>query len=73
MWKLKDEETARLFTHEIAARNDDVTKADDIQKRWLLMKETWLNASKQLCGMTKRTPRHKTWWWNKDVEKVIAK
>ena len=41
MWKLKDEETARLFTHEMAARNDEVTKADDIQKKWLLMKETW--------------------------------
>ena len=34
VWKLKDEETARLFTQEIAARNDDVTKADDIQKKW---------------------------------------
>ena len=22
VWKLKDEETARLFTHEMAARND---------------------------------------------------
>ena len=41
VWKLKDEETARLFTHEMAARNDDVTKADDIQKKCLLMKETW--------------------------------
>ena len=36
MWILKDEETARLFTHEMAARNDN---ADDIQKKWLLMKE----------------------------------
>ena len=25
VWKLKDEETARLFTREMAARNDDVT------------------------------------------------
>ena len=29
-------ETARLFTLEMAARNDEVTKADDIQKKWLL-------------------------------------
>ena len=39
VWKLKGEETARLFTHEMAARNYEVTKADDIQKEWLLMKE----------------------------------
>ena len=26
VWKLKDEETTRLFTHEMAARNDEVTK-----------------------------------------------
>ena len=69
VWKLKDEETSRLFTHEMAARNDEVTKADDIQKNWLLMKETWLKGSKQVCGMTKGPPRHKTWWWNRDVGK----
>ena len=40
VWKLKDEETVRLFTREMTARNDDVTKADDVQKKWLLMKET---------------------------------
>ena len=34
MWKLKDEETARLFTREMAARNGDVNKADDVQKKW---------------------------------------
>ena len=33
VWKLKDEKTARLVTHEMAARNDEVTKADDIQKK----------------------------------------
>ena len=30
-------------------KNDEVTKADDIQKKWLLMKETWLKGSKQVC------------------------
>ena len=39
VWKLKDEETSRLLTHEMAARNGEVTKADDIQKKWLMMKE----------------------------------
>ena len=74
VWKLKNEETARLFIHEMAARNEEVTKADDIQKKWLLMKETWLKGSKEVCGMTKGPPRHKeTWWWNRDVEKVVAK
>ena len=36
----KDEETARLFTHEMVDRNDEVIKADDIQKKRLLMKGT---------------------------------
>ena len=62
VWKLKDEETARLFTHEMAARNGKVTKADDIQNTWLLMKEAWLKGSKQVCGMTKGPPRHKETW-----------
>ena len=63
VWKWKDEETVRLFIHEMVARNDEVTKADDIQKKWLLMKETWLKGSKQVCGMTKGPPRHKETWW----------
>ena len=38
------------------------------------MKKTWLKGSKQVCGMTKGPPRHKeTWWWNRYVEKVVAK
>ena len=58
----------------MAARNDEVTKADDIQMMWLLMKETWLTAFKQGCGMMKGLSRHKeTWWWNRDVENVVAK
>ena len=66
VWKLKDEETARLFTHEMAVRNDEVTKADDIQKKWLLMKETWLKGSKQVCGMTKCPPD--TWRLGSGIE-----
>ena len=74
VWKLKDEEAVRLFTCEMAAINDNVTKDDDVQKMWLLMKETWLIGSKQVCGMMKGPPRHKeTWWWNRDVEEVVAK
>ena len=46
MWKLKDEETVILFTHEMADKNDDATKADDVHKKWLLMMETWLKGSK---------------------------
>ena len=27
-----------------------------------------------MCGKTKGPPRHKeTWWWNRDVENVVAK
>ena len=38
------------------------------------MKETCLEGSKQVCGMTKGPPRYKeTWWWNRDVEEVFAK
>ena len=58
----------------MAAINDKVTNADDIQNTWLLMKETFLKGSKQVCGMTKRPSRHnETWWWNRDVKKVVAK
>ena len=39
----------------VTARNDEVSKGDDIQKKWLLMKDTWLKASKQVCGMSKRS------------------
>ena len=36
--------------------------------------ESWIKGSKQVCGMTKFPRRHKdTWWWNRDVEEVVAK
>ena len=68
MWKLKNEDTARMFTCEMEAINDDVNKEDDVQKNWLLMKGTWLKGSKLVCGMKKNMPQHKqTWWWNRIV------
>ena len=30
---MEDEETARLFNREMTARNDDVTGANDVQKK----------------------------------------
>ena len=30
VWTMKEEETARLFTREMADRSDNVTKADDV-------------------------------------------
>ena len=36
--------------------------------------ENCLIGTKQVCGMTKCPARHKeTWWWNRDVEEVVAK
>ena len=72
MWKFKDDDTVRLFTCEMSGRNDDVNKADDVQKKWFLMKDTCLKGSKQVCGMTKG-PHKVIWWWNRDVEEVVAK
>ena len=37
-------------------RNYDVTKVDDVRKRWLLMKKTCLKGSKRVCGMTNGPP-----------------
>ena len=37
-------------------------KADDIQKKWLMIKEIWLKGTKQVCGMTNGPPRHKEIW-----------
>ena len=61
-----------MFTCDVAARN--ATKADDVYKKRLLMKETCLKGYKQVCRMTKCTSRHKvTWWCNRDVKEVVSK
>ena len=42
--RLKDEDTARLLL--VKWQLEMMTKSDDVQKKWLLMKETWLKGSK---------------------------
>ena len=38
------------------------------------MKKTLLKCTKQVCGMTKGPPQYnETWWWNRDMEEVVAK
>ena len=39
VWKLKDKGTVKLCTREMTARNYEVIKADDVPKKWLLMKD----------------------------------
>ena len=57
----------------MTARNDDAIKAADFKKKRLLMKETWLKGSEQVCGIAKGPLRHKkTWWRNRDVEEVVV-
>ena len=63
VWKLKDE---KLLDCSLRKWQLEITS------KWLLMKETWLKGSKQVCGMTKG-PHKETWWWNRDVENVVAK
>ena len=37
--KLNDENTAIIITGEMVTRNDDVNQADNVQMKWLLMKD----------------------------------
>ena len=74
VWKLKDEEPAILLPREMTARNDDVTKADDVQKKWLLIKDTWIKGFKQVCGMMNGPSRHKeTCWQSREKWNVCRK
>ena len=38
------------------------------------MNSDWPSATKEVCGRTKGSRRHKeTWWWNEEIEKEVEK
>ena len=57
-------ETVRLFTREMAARDDNVAETVDVHKRLLLMGKTWLKGSGRVCGLAKGPPRYLVVVWS---------
>ena len=53
MCKLKDEDTTRLITREMTARNDCINKADDVQKALDATVSQWVcQAAVQIVSKT---------------------
>ena len=43
-----------------------------VQDLWQDLKDSMLEVADEVCGKTKKPPRHKeTWWWNDEVKLVV--
>ena len=71
VWRLKEDEVRRTFLEKVQARVD-VKGESGVESQWAELKNSFLEVADEVCGRTKGPPRHKeTWWWNKDVAKVV--
>ncbi|XP_065312585.1 craniofacial development protein 2-like [Gordionus sp. m RMFG-2023] len=65
VWKLKEESARRQFNMALAIREAEVAQVSRVYGKWEAMKKAWVMTTEEVCGWTKRLPRHKeTWWWN---------
>ena len=69
-WRLKDVEIQQKF----AERMDELWSNSLGIGSWLRYKECALQATEEVCGVSKGKARHgETWWWNEEVQEVIAR
>ena len=73
IWKLKDADKRKEFKTKVQSRAmtqliDDAS----VEDLWQDLKDCMLEVADEVCGKTKKPPRHKeTWWWNDEVKLVV--
>ena len=73
VWKLRDPHTKEVFQDafkkKLEGNSSPVTGVDN---EWSQLKNNLLEASKDVCGFTKKQHiKRETWWWDGEVDRVI--
>ena len=68
LWRLKTPEVCQEFSQEV------LSSAEDFDGTWGSVETIMIRACEKTCGRTKGTRgrERESWWWNDDVEAVIA-
>ena len=62
-WKLRAQCKTRICSvSNRYKKKDEVFEADIVESKWNAMKEVWQKATEQVCGWSKRPPRHSETW-----------
>ncbi len=75
-WKLNDSAVASRFQEILCAIKvtsaDNNIPADMVENLWSKLKGSLLEASSEVCGLSKNHQwRPKTWWWNDKVDDAV--
>ena len=71
VWRLKEPDIQRRFVEKVQA-SESSRDAEGLENIWTGLKDCLLQATEEVCGRTKGLTRHTaTWWWNKDVAKLV--
>ena len=72
-WKLNNVDIQRRFQDLVSDTAKNRQSDDDIDSLWNKFKHSLLDSAEAVCCRTKGPSRHReTWWWNEEVENVIA-
>ena len=66
-WKLKDEETRRIFEERVQEKNN-MNRGG-----WQQLNNNIMEAAREVCGETTghRRVQRETWWWNEEIQELI--
>ena len=72
---MKEADKQEEFKTKVQSRAHDTVKPDDeasVEDLWQDLKACMLEVANEICGKTKKPPRHKeTWWWNDEMKLVV--
>ena len=74
VWRLRDPEKQAELSEVFKAKTQDseLSQASTVDERWTSLKDKFLQATKQVCGVSSNQPwRKQTWWWNTKVGEAV--
>ena len=72
-WRLRDPATASRFHEAVRERLGTDIDCPSVESAWSNLKTSLLDATKEVCGLSRNHHwRKETWWWNDQVETAVS-
>ena len=68
-WKLRDINYRNRFEAELERGKEIIGRTEGVEEKWRMMRDTWMGAAKEVCGVAKSNRVHrKKWWWSRKFQ-----
>ncbi|MBV8233323.1 MAG: hypothetical protein JO329_25390 [Planctomycetaceae bacterium] len=71
-WKLNDVNYRNSFEAKLEKDKELIDRTVGVEEKWKTMRDTWMEAAKEVCGVARSNRVHRRkWWWSAEIAAVV--